>query len=351
MVTVTVSETYDLSTVPDKMGLIGVHTPDAVMIQRQYPGLLVNFKKIQIKSCDIAMACASMLPADPLQIGTDSNDIAPQDMFNPILYRAVSNCTMDQIEARIAGLEAQAGTAPVSVDGDTLIESQANALPDTIDNWSVYYGLLSNRSGWRTAMPQQGLNMRGLRPIVHQKLYCYGQNTSIFSSSSEHIPYLTNTLSTGHNQQTGYINNEWMYGNAQPMPSFNTTALAISSSSSSSQLNTTPSPLVYHPTDSSTLPADSLAPRNSQGTMPYIPRVYVAAIVMPPAKLNRLYYRVTVRWTLEFFGVRPYSELLDFTDLAKFGASVYASDYVEATALKTQTTMVDTNDVDIEKVM
>ncbi|ADB24814.1 ORF9 [Chimpanzee stool associated circular ssDNA virus] len=87
---VKVSETYDLSTQTDKMGFVGIHTPEGKLVYNMWSGLFKNFRKFRYASCDVTMACASMLPADPLQIGVEAGDIAPQDMFNPILYKAVS---------------------------------------------------------------------------------------------------------------------------------------------------------------------------------------------------------------------------------------------------------------------
>ena len=88
---VRISETYDLSTQVGKMGLIAVHTHSFHAISGAWGGLAKNHKFMRLVNCDITMACASMLPADPLQIGTEAGDIAPQDMFNPILFKGGSS--------------------------------------------------------------------------------------------------------------------------------------------------------------------------------------------------------------------------------------------------------------------
>ena len=98
---VKVSETYDLSTQTDKMGFVGIHTPEGKLVYNMWSGLFKNFRKFRYASCDVTMACASMLPADPLQIGVEAGDIAPQDMFNPILYKAVSNDSMSTLLNRL----------------------------------------------------------------------------------------------------------------------------------------------------------------------------------------------------------------------------------------------------------
>ena len=76
MVFVKVSETYDLSTKIGKMGIVGIHTPDSDLITRHYGGFIQNMKFAKFVKCDVAMACASMLPADPLQIGMEAGSIA-----------------------------------------------------------------------------------------------------------------------------------------------------------------------------------------------------------------------------------------------------------------------------------
>ena len=120
MVFVTVSETYDLSTKVGKMALLGIHTPQSKIIRQCYPGFLMQYKYVRFASCNVTMACASMLPADPLQIGTETGQISPSDMFNPILYRAVSNDSMSTLEGRLQMLrDTQYGVVKgPSVDAD-----------------------------------------------------------------------------------------------------------------------------------------------------------------------------------------------------------------------------------------
>ena len=87
------------------------------------------------------------------------------------------------------------------------------------------------------------------------------------------------------------------------------------------------------------------------------PNCFVAAIVLPPAKLNRLYYRLKVTWTIEFSFPRPLTNLTNWYGLALAGVMSYGSDYETQSALITkgktsnQEGMVDAGDVDITKVM
>ena len=99
MVFVKVRETYDLHTVRNKMSVIAIHTPDPKIIKNNFPGLLMQCKSYRPYSCDVKLACASVLPVDPLGVGLAEGDVAPEDMFNPILYSAMSNFGMSQLEA------------------------------------------------------------------------------------------------------------------------------------------------------------------------------------------------------------------------------------------------------------
>ena len=192
MVSVRVSETYDLSTKVGKMGIVAIHTPTGSLIDKMWPGLVLQHKKVRFVKCDVAMACASMLPADPLQIGVEAGSIAPQDMFNPILYKAVSNDSMSNIQSYIQGYGSANIASTVAVNQGSVVDMNEPGFtkdyqgeptgslnpgdPVQIDAFSIYYGLLADSDSWKKAMPQSGLTMRGLYPLVYQVVSNYGAN-------------------------------------------------------------------------------------------------------------------------------------------------------------------------------
>ena len=138
MVSVKISETYDLSTVIGSLGVIGIHTPSAAAIGRLWSGFQQNYRFMKFTGCDVSMACASMLPADPLQIGTESGDIAPADMFNPILYKAVSNESFENILAKMkAGQDLVVGNSVSEFDINSTTETPLSAE----DILKAYYAL------------------------------------------------------------------------------------------------------------------------------------------------------------------------------------------------------------------
>nr|QBP37177.1 capsid protein [Porcine associated smacovirus] len=343
MVTVTVSETYDLSTKPNKMSLIGIHTPPLAFVRKLWPGLFLNFKQVKFESCDISLACASVLPADPSQIGVEAGAIAPVDMLNPILYKAVSNEAMSTLEARLAGMYPTSEEA--TVKGQSIVATRENATA-LEDEFPVYYGLLSNRDGWRVAMPQQGLSMTGLRPLVFEQLYNNGTMTGLNpATDGENYPAL---------RQAGTSFSLRAYsvrGNARPMPAINTTTIPT---------GTLPTGVVAPGVDAGNIaPSENIGPMAwvAQTATPSVPPIYVGCIVMPPSKLQTLYYRMVVRWHVSFSGLRPISEITDWpAGLGAVAGYTYFSDYVFGSKVSSakvvnDTAMVSTADASVEKIM
>lgn len=348
MVTVTVSETYDLSTKVNKMSLIGIHTPGKSLIQKSYPGLLMNSKYISIDKVDVTLAAVSTLPISPDQVGLDVDNIAPQDMMNPILYKAVSNDSMSNIESRLQGLGFGQGT---QVSG-SMVDAINDDVTGLSDEFNVYYSLLSNRDGFRIAHPQQGLSMKGLVPLVFEKYYnvgsMIGTNDTVFQGDEsgaditpESDQYTTLQYSAGQLVRKN-VNVQSMRGRPHRMPRFPTTYVTAAVDSQVPVNN------------ANVQNGMGLGlPRNSQAVMPDILPVYLAMIVMPPAKRTVMFYRMVVRATLTFSEVRPMSEIASFQGLNGFyGSEVYHTDYVlQSKQMEATTDLVDVQNANIEKIM
>lgn len=339
MVVVSLSETYDLHTQVNKMTLIGIHTPTKELIEKTYPGLAMNCKYFRIKSVDVALSTAQTLPLGVDQIGLDEGQIHPQDMMNPILYKAVSNDSWSTLEARLMGLydQSMGATATPPLNG-----SMAFAEPDGVtgisDEHQVYYSLLSNRDGFKIAHPQQGLSMKGLVPLVFEKLYNFGENEYNTSDVADVI--LENA---GGNLIKNPMSARSMRGRPRPMPKMNTTYLT--SASGENDVNDT---AVKNGMRNG-------LPRNCQAVMPDIPPVMLGCIVLPPvsATTGILYYRMVCRAFIEFSEVRPIQEITSFSQMnTAYGSLVYHTDYVEQSKSMDETTdMVDIKNGNIEKIM
>lgn len=311
MVVVRVAETYDLSTQVDKVGMLGIHTPDGELLRELWQGFFDNYRYVRIVGCDVTLACASVLPADPLQIGNEAGEIAPQDMFNPILYKAVSNDSFDRLLNRMYALNDVSALGSVA---EGVVTSATG-----LDQYDLYYGLLADPDGWKKSMPQQGLSMRSLYPIVHQVLSNYGQFTRPQDAMGldEMVNAVPTVGSTGavSTYNTGLV----MKGPSLRMPRIPTKVIDV-------ELGTE-------------LDNDFV-------------KTYVACIITPPAKSTKMYYRMRVVWSYEFIEPRPRGQGAGWKEYTDWGERSYASDYVEQSKVMTEKSgMVDGNGIAIEKVM
>lgn len=329
MVTVTIRETYDLSTAVNKIGLIGVHTPSVEILKALYPGFLLSYKKMKVDRCDIALACASLLPADPLQVGVETGDIAPQDLFNPILYRAVSSDSFNTILNRVYGLGDNIN--PNGSLADSGYEG-SDPFTDMANQTSVYYSLLSE-SGWKKAMPQSGLSMSGLVPIVYQVINNYG-NTLVRTATNNDLSSVNAVNNSGVISTTGLATT--LRGPSMPMPAIPTMGAA--------------SNLVASVTGNGgwNIPV---------GTANLIPKTFVAALVLPPSKLHKMFFRMTISWTVSFFEPVTTNERATLTQLNNNSISVYGTNFTFSSSsgkmadAEVQESTVDTVGVDAEMIM
>lgn len=341
MVFVKVRETYDLHTVQNKMTVIAIHTPHPDILKANFPGLLMQCKAYRPVSADVKVACASVLPLDPQGVGLAEGDVAPEDVFNPILYKACSNFGMSQIEARIAGLALD----PLNVTKD-VTGASADVDVDTVttiaDEFPIYYGLLSNAHGWKHANPQSGLHMEQLRPLVYEMLYNVGDNSANYGQTQEDKQFDYPSQSTAQSLGLGV---GAIRGNAKPLPFINCTSYSDGN-------GTNP----FTAGSSSVFPY----PGNNEIDVPWINCV-VGAIIVPPSRLHELFYRMVVEWTIEFSMIRPLGEITNWVGLTRLGGVTHYQNYSyeatkqaltgdKGTILENDSCMVSAN-VDVQKVM
>lgn len=347
MVFVKVRETYDLHTVKDKMTVIGIHTPKPDIIKANFPGLLMQCKAYRPVSADVKIACASVLPLDPQGVGLAEGDVAPEDVFNPILYKACSNFGMSQIEARINALVNNQGGVGVTVDVDgNGATVEVDSTTNLTDEFPVYYGLLSNAHGWKHANPQSGLAMKGLKPLVYEVLYNIGDQARSKQDNDANVAMgapAGTILPTG---SSANLYGQSIRGNAKALPFINCTSFSGGQQ--------------YPGFNLSASSATERIPGNAEQDVPWINCV-VGAIIVPPSRLHELFYRMVVEWTIEFSAIRPLSEITDWTGLSRMANLTHYQNYSyeatkevltgdKETILENDSCMVSAN-VDIEKVM
>lgn len=319
MVFVTYTETYDLSTKQNQIGFVGIHTPSITSLSGLYSGLFQNHKYYRIHSCDVTMACASMLPADPLQIGVEAGSIAPQDMFNPILYKACTNDSFDIVANRLYTTGGSVGSGTDSVK--KLDDPYSGVASSSFDDFQFYYGLLADNS-WRKAMPQAGLSIKGLYPLVYQLVSSFGNAGPIPTGQQ---PGLNGIQGINANGATAA---QTTLGRTFRGPAMRLPRLPTHQGPSSSAVN-------------------------GDSAFMATPITYVAMLVTPPAKLNVLYYRMRVTWTVEFIDVCTLAEAQQ--TIVTFNAQsnyTYANDYDSASkVMENKESVVDTLNMPLEHVM
>lgn len=323
MVFVKVRETYDLHTLTEKISLIGIHTPSAGIIKRNYPGLLMQCKAYRPVQADVRMACASVLPLDPNGVGVGADQVSPEDVFNPILYKAISNFGMSQIEQFVnAGGNFSILGAGLDAGNDGI----------TSDDFATYYGLLAQTHEWKHANPQAGLEMRGLKPLVYETYQTIGDNAVGGSSNPMIAPKGDDSISTG---QVGNIAVQTFRGRAHEMPMLNCTV-----------------PRSYNGNVATQTAGFVSGENNGQLDVP-APKVFCGLIVVPPSRKVSLYYRLVCEWTLEFSMIRPLGDITTWAGLQTIGNTTHYSDYsYDSSKLPESTGMVDTSDgSDIKKIM
>ena len=315
MVVVKISETYDLSTKANAVGLLGIHSPSSGMISKLWSGFYQNYKYVRVLGGNVTCACASYLPADPLQVGTESGKVAPQDMFNPILYKAVSN---DGFEAVVSALYGNASAERLLINGSVNSKAIYPGDPSDPDNpydqFDLYYGFLA-QPGWRKAMPQAGFTMRNLRPLVHMLASTFGNVTQPQEQASPNLNSIYGVTDKGVSTPYTAVGRV-IRGRAYPMPRMPTRL-----------------------------------PSSTVGNVD-LPPVWTAVIIVPPSKLNSLYYRLRVTWFIEFTVPRNILEFANFSSQADLGDKTYYNGYDNAKGLMEKNLdSIDSIGIDIEKVM
>lgn len=319
---VKMTEMYDLKTTKDKIGVLGIHTPDANIVSKRWLGLYMNYKYMRVLGCSFRVACASLLPADPLQVSTEAGSVAPQDVMNPILYRAVSNDSWNYIVGRLYAS---------SNESTSVNFVEANSSGSAAGAENVYYALLGD-TGWKKALPQSGFSMSRLRPLVYNVVNTFGTMDTAYDTGTANLndnPYSSNANGVAFSSGTATT----FRGHAVPYPRI--PATRPSTGSDTANPSFAPSPIA---------------------------KTYVACIVLPPGKLTEFYFRLVVDWYVEFTGITSLVDKMSYAQSAGVGSLVYARNYTfpSATSAKelvsdqetvTEESSVDSIDADVNLIM
>lgn len=289
-----ICETYDLNTVVDKLSVLAIRTPDYNTIKR-YISLdgLSNWAKMKFDRCTFRIACASQLPVDPLGVGFEPGQVAPQDVINPMLFKTVTGESFNTIIQAVT-------SAPPAPNSDLIFDDETGSLREMKltsingnDATQLYYKFLADPS-FRKVHPQSGMVAENLLPFVREVYsqfeigtipggnldnsgnYFIATSPSSPTESSGSNPSISvrPNLIAGGGRDVGMsignsiVKNPFMSGRAVPMPSFPTV-------------------------------------NPQSGDLVALPKAYVGCLLMPPAKMQSLYYRCIVEWDISLYGFVP----------------------------------------------
>lgn len=158
----TYQEIIDLSTQPDRVTVIGIHTPSGAVPSKMLGGLYKQFKSVKYNGCDVVLRPTARQPIDPLHVGDSAGtQMDMRDLQNPILFRGCHGESLGSILNSF-----MASTPDNATDS---VDLSALALTD-LENF--YYQCLTDMS-WKKSMPENGFAYNGLHPLV------YGMATNV----------------------------------------------------------------------------------------------------------------------------------------------------------------------------
>lgn len=155
-------EIIDLSTVPGKVGVFGIHTPCTLKPVQMLEGFYRQFRQVKYLGCDVKVQPAATLPMDPLGVSYEAGEVAtdPRDLLNPIMVKGCHGETINNALDIIYRDNQELSTS---------LSRSDISFPGTANNAGemAYYASLSDPS-FRKYGVLQPFALRGLHPMVHK---------------------------------------------------------------------------------------------------------------------------------------------------------------------------------------
>lgn len=297
------TETYDLNTALNELSMLAIHTPQSGALLRMFHGFFEQYKKYKINSCSIRMVCASQQQLTPDLVGLQAGQVDPRDVLNPILFKACTgesmNVLLDQIYNASQALPATLGSNSIDQHVQGGIATQ------------VYYQLLADET-FRKSHPQAGLSIDNLKPMVHKIVttqpfkwngikgtsgYGNDSNPANIGAIDLNTPY--GPVGTGSPSGSN-IENEL---------AVNPTIFVSNGITEMPWLDTAVSRMVSRYDYDESGETENLIPNQNKvlanAVINNVPRVYMGCIILPPAILQPLYFRLQISWSVSFRDWRP----------------------------------------------
>lgn len=302
IINATYTETYDLNTAIGELSMLAVHTPQAPSLKRMFHGFFENYKKYRINGCHIRMVCASQQALTPDLVGLSEGQVDPRDILNPILFKA---CTGESINILLDQIYNAADPELVGTDKGSL----AHHATTRSSAQTAYYQMLSDDT-WRKEHPQRGLEVTGLRPMVHKVVttqpFKWSGRAGAYSSGDGYLGELGLPKVRGSSDNEGTIGASNSVGFGSPSGSFvsdvtNPTVFVSNGLTDMPWLETAVVRNITVLDDEGGDPIDV----KSKLMINDVPRVYMGCIILPPAILQRLFFRMQISWSVSFRDWRP----------------------------------------------
>lgn len=331
------AETYDLNTAVGELSILGIHTPQSNNLKKIFHGFFEQYRKYRILGCNIKMVCASSQALDPSQMGLEAGQVDPRDVLNPILFKAVTGEGMNTI-------------LDLAYSNSTISGSSLNQIiADQQTSLDAYYGFLADDT-FRKFHPQHGLEVNHLVPMVHKVATTQPFKYTGYSPLVDDIPNIDNG-----GQNSGHPSGFGSPGNG------------INAASPQKPILSVQNPSVFVSNGVAAMPwLDTAVPESvtaANGShyqlITRVPRVFMGAIILPPAILQRLFFRMTIVWHLEFRDFRHATELgypgeALSENVGGFGNTAYYNIYHSATPSKISneaSSFSTTDKVEVSEVM
>lgn len=303
-------EIYDINTVSESVSVIGIHTPTGSKPRAMLSGFFTQFRKFKYSGCSLVATPAARLPLDIMNVALESGQQGanPKDVFNPILVRG---CHGDNLNAALNSIyKGSFQDEGSSIGKDDFGNS---VVPTSGITWEqMYYRMLQDPSFKKFSM-SSGIKIAGLHPLVYN-VATQHQIINVGDSVPGQI-----TVGSDQDGELGFVNATTYRAGGSDVyqyPQFMTNRLQSLGWLDTKQM---------------------MGTDNAPG-FTSLPKIFMAAIVMPPA------YRVS---TAMRFVVTHYFEFKEFnTSLTLEGASEY---YDWLTEIVPGTKQNDTFDVVNEK--
>lgn len=283
VVNATYTETYDLNTAIGELSMLGIHTPQAPTLLRNFKGFFMQYKKYKILGCDIRMVCASRQELDPIDVGLEAGKVDPRDVLNPILFKACTNEAMNALLDQILSYGLASNGDAVSAVNSSVYEKKLN----TQSALDAYYQLLADDT-YRQYHPQSGVDINHLVPMVHKIVTT--QQIKTGEQSVNGTAYMQDNQAYAWSNSTDATRPvTFMSNGITPLPWFDT---AVDTNSTWT-----------------TVAGSTSSVERGIKVINYIPRCYMGCIVLPPAILQSLYFRMKIKWYIQFAEFRPAWEI------------------------------------------